>query len=71
MDLLTVKVILALAAAWVVPAKHGDISNAYVNDNKEGNLQIYLKMPQGMSVSDETLREQGVKSKAEMVFRAP
>lgn len=31
MELSTVKVILALAATWEVPAKHGDIPNAYVN----------------------------------------
>uniref|UniRef100_A0AAV1T508 Uncharacterized protein n=1 Tax=Peronospora matthiolae TaxID=2874970 RepID=A0AAV1T508_9STRA len=32
MDLSTVKVILALAATWGVPAKHGDTSNAYVSE---------------------------------------
>uniref|UniRef100_A0AAV1U887 Integrase catalytic domain-containing protein n=1 Tax=Peronospora matthiolae TaxID=2874970 RepID=A0AAV1U887_9STRA len=40
MDLSTVKVILALAATWGVPAKHGDIPNAYVEADKEPHLRI-------------------------------
>ena len=36
-DLSTVKIIMALAATWGgVPAKHGDIPNAYVKADKGG-----------------------------------
>ena len=42
MDMSTFKVLLALAATWGVPAKHGDILNAYVKANKESHLEIFL-----------------------------
>lgn len=66
MDLSTVKVILALAATWGVPAKHGDIPNAYVKAEKEANLRIFLQMPRGMQVSEETLRAHGDTSAREL-----
>uniref|UniRef100_A0AAV1T9S2 Uncharacterized protein n=1 Tax=Peronospora matthiolae TaxID=2874970 RepID=A0AAV1T9S2_9STRA len=66
---LTVKVILALAATWGVPAKHDDIPNAYVKKaDKEPHLRIYLQMPRGMSISKETLRAQGVSNASELVL---
>ena len=34
MDMTPVKVILALAATWGVPAKHGDVPNAYVKQRR-------------------------------------
>uniref|UniRef100_A0AAV1T1T5 Reverse transcriptase Ty1/copia-type domain-containing protein n=1 Tax=Peronospora matthiolae TaxID=2874970 RepID=A0AAV1T1T5_9STRA len=37
-----VKVILVLALRWGVPARHGDIPNAYVKADKEEHLDIYL-----------------------------
>uniref|UniRef100_A0AAV1TE28 Reverse transcriptase Ty1/copia-type domain-containing protein n=1 Tax=Peronospora matthiolae TaxID=2874970 RepID=A0AAV1TE28_9STRA len=48
MDMSTVKVLLALAATWGVPAKHGDIPNAYVKADKEPNLEVLLQVPQAM-----------------------
>uniref|UniRef100_A0AAV1UXY6 Reverse transcriptase Ty1/copia-type domain-containing protein n=1 Tax=Peronospora matthiolae TaxID=2874970 RepID=A0AAV1UXY6_9STRA len=42
MELSTVKVILVLALRWGVPARHGDIPNAYVKANKEEHLEIFL-----------------------------
>uniref|UniRef100_A0AAV1V2L8 Uncharacterized protein n=1 Tax=Peronospora matthiolae TaxID=2874970 RepID=A0AAV1V2L8_9STRA len=68
MDLSTVKVILALAVTWGVPAKHGDIPNAYVKADKEPHLRIYLQMPRVMPVSKETLRAQGVSNTSELVL---
>uniref|UniRef100_A0AAV1VI54 Integrase catalytic domain-containing protein n=2 Tax=Peronospora matthiolae TaxID=2874970 RepID=A0AAV1VI54_9STRA len=65
---LTVKLILALAATWGMPAKHGDIPNAYVKADKEPHLRIYLQMPRGMPVSKETLRAQGVSNTSELVL---
>ena len=50
-NLLTVKVILALAATWNVPVKHGDIPNAYVKAHKEPHLRIFLQLPCGIHVS--------------------
>lgn len=38
----TMKVILALAAIWKVPAQDGDIPNAYAKADKEGHLEIFL-----------------------------
>ena len=68
MDLSTVKVILALAATWDVPAKYGDIPYAYLKADKEVHMDIYLKLPSGMSVSEETLREHGAANANELVW---
>ena len=62
MDLSTVKIILALAATWVAPAKHGDIPNAYVKADKEAHLDIYLHMPRGMAVPAKILQDYGATS---------
>ena len=45
MDMLSIKFILALARKWRVPAKHGDIPNAYVKAEKEPELGIFLRIP--------------------------
>lgn len=50
MDMSSVKLILALARKWGVPAKHGDIPNAYVKAEKEPDLRIFLRTPQGMDI---------------------
>uniref|UniRef100_M4BHQ0 RxLR effector candidate protein n=1 Tax=Hyaloperonospora arabidopsidis (strain Emoy2) TaxID=559515 RepID=M4BHQ0_HYAAE len=47
MEMVTMKVILALAVTWGVPAKHGDTPNAYVKANKEENLDIFPSVPVG------------------------
>ena len=67
MDLFSVKVILALAVTWGVPAKHGDIHNACVKADKEAYLGIYLQLPSGMSVSEETLRDHGAATANKLV----
>uniref|UniRef100_A0AAV1TTB1 Reverse transcriptase Ty1/copia-type domain-containing protein n=1 Tax=Peronospora matthiolae TaxID=2874970 RepID=A0AAV1TTB1_9STRA len=51
-----------------VPAKHGDILNACGKADKEPHLRIYLQMPRGMPVSEETLRSQSVSDASELVL---
>ena len=47
MDLAMVKMILVLSRRWNVPARHGDVPNAYVKAEKEEHLDIYMKVPMG------------------------
>ena len=68
MDISTAKVVLALAATWGVPAKHGDIPNAYVRAEKEPHLDIYLQVPRGMTVSESSMRKIGAKHTSEVVL---
>ena len=67
-DISTAKVVLALVATWGVPAKHGDIPNAYVRAEKEAHLDIYLQVPSGMTVSESTLRKIGATHPGEVVL---
>ncbi|GMF18948.1 unnamed protein product [Phytophthora fragariaefolia] len=67
-DLTSVKLILVLARKWRVPAKHGDVPNAYVKAEKEAGLIIYIHLPQGMVISDEVLKLMGVESAKELVL---
>nr|CCA13862.1 retrotransposon 4 protein putative [Albugo laibachii Nc14] len=69
MDLSTVKVILVLAMRWGVPARHGDIPNAYVKVDKEEHLEIYLAIPQGMDIPVNALKEFGVNDKSKLALR--
>ena len=41
-----------LAATWGVPAKHGDIPNAYVEAEKDSHLEILLQIPQAIDVNE-------------------
>ncbi|OWZ19537.1 RxLR effector protein [Phytophthora megakarya] len=63
-----VKLIFALARKWRVPAKHGDVPNAYVNAEKEAGLRIYIELPQGMEISEEIRRQMGVNSDDELAL---
>ncbi|GMF64041.1 unnamed protein product [Phytophthora fragariaefolia] len=65
----TGKVIFALALIWGVPARHGDVTNAYVKVDKEEDLQIYLYVPQGMEIGQTKLVELGAHHKRELVLR--
>ncbi|GMF60847.1 unnamed protein product [Phytophthora fragariaefolia] len=49
-EMSSVKLILALTRKWRVPAKHGDVPNAYVKAKKEAELAIYIRIPQGMEI---------------------
>jgi hypothetical protein len=69
MELSPVKVILVFARRWRVPARHGDIPNAYVKAEKEQHLEIYLAIPKGMVVPEEVLRACGVSSYKKLALR--
>ncbi|GMF59553.1 unnamed protein product [Phytophthora fragariaefolia] len=64
----SVKLILVLARKWGVPAKHGDVPNAYVKAEKEAELDIYLRIPQGMVLPKEQFEKPGVPSPNELVL---
>nr|CCA17046.1 hypothetical protein HCAG_04640 [Albugo laibachii Nc14] len=50
MELSTVKVILVLSRRWNLPARHGDVLNAYFKAEKEPQLDVYMKDPKGMKI---------------------
>ncbi|CAI5704014.1 unnamed protein product [Peronospora effusa] len=66
--MLTMKVILGLAATWGVPAKYEDISNAYVKADKEEHLEILLRVPSGMQIKDERLKALGADSASDIAL---
>lgn len=70
MDMSTVKVILALSSTWGVDAKHDDIANACVKDDKEADLHILsTKGNQGLVVSSDTLKKRDAESVCELVLQ--
>ena len=69
MEMGTVKVILALAVTWGVPAKHGNIPNDYVKAKMEEHLDIFLGVPIGMEIGEENLRSFRVQSPKNIVLR--
>ena len=62
MDLVTVKLILVLSRRWNIPARHGDIPNAYVKAEKEEHLDIYMKVPKGMAVKEKEMKDLNAKT---------
>uniref|UniRef100_A0AAV1UWW3 Reverse transcriptase Ty1/copia-type domain-containing protein n=1 Tax=Peronospora matthiolae TaxID=2874970 RepID=A0AAV1UWW3_9STRA len=62
MDLGTVKLILVLSRRWKVPARHGDVPNAYVKAEKEEHLDIYMKVPKGMTVKEKEMKDLNAKT---------
>uniref|UniRef100_A0AAV1T6R3 Reverse transcriptase Ty1/copia-type domain-containing protein n=1 Tax=Peronospora matthiolae TaxID=2874970 RepID=A0AAV1T6R3_9STRA len=68
MDLVTVKLILVLSKRWNVPARHGDIPNAYVKAEKEEHLDIFMKVPKGMQIIKEELQGFGMESPGEVAL---
>ena len=69
MEMSRVKLILALARIWKVPTHHGDILNAYVKTDKEPELNIFLRIPQGTEVDHDTLRSFQVERKDELSLK--
>ena len=67
-DMSSVKMIFALARKWKVPAKHGDVPNAYVKADKEDNLGIYIHVPQGMQIAEDLKKKIGVVQNNEIVL---
>lgn len=57
------KVTLVFVRRWGVPARYGDIPNAYVKADKEQYLEIYLAIPQGMEINESVLRKLGASKK--------
>nr|CCA25836.1 AlNc14C325G10624 [Albugo laibachii Nc14] len=53
---------------WRVQAQHGDKANAYVKAEKEPELNIYLRISQGMSVNQYTLKSYKVERKDELAL---
>ena len=51
-----------------VPAKHGEISNAYVKADKEEHLDILLHVPSGIQIKDEQLKALGVASASDIAL---
>ncbi|KAG6617388.1 Integrase catalytic core protein [Phytophthora cinnamomi] len=64
----SVKLIVGLARKWRVPAKHGDVPNAYVKADKEPELVIYIRLPQGMAISEDIKKKLGVASDDDLVL---
>lgn len=63
------KAVLALARIWGVPARHGDVPNAYVKAMAEEGVDIILYIPDGMEVSAELLLELGASDRKELGLR--
>ena len=55
MEMISGKVILAVSRIWGVPVRHGDVPSAYVEAEKEEDLEILLHIPQGMDIDAELL----------------
>ena len=53
MDMATARFILALAMIWGVPPRHGDIPNAYTRAPFEQNVNVYLQLPKGFTLTDQ------------------
>ncbi|CAH0473990.1 unnamed protein product [Peronospora belbahrii] len=53
----------------LVPAKHGDIPNAYVKADKESHLEIFSQIPQSMDIDEATMKDLGVSSKNDSICR--
>ena len=68
MDLGTVKLILVLSRRWNVPARHGDVPNGYVKAKKEEHLDIYMKVPKGMVLSDQELKSYVVRTSGDLAL---
>ena len=69
MDITTGKVILALSQIWGVPARHGDVPNAYVKASTEPDFKIYLHAPQAMKASEEETLRLGVEHAEQVVIQ--
>lgn len=62
------KLILSLARKWRVPAKHGDMTNAYVKAEKEPDLRIFLRIPQGMKIKREVVESLSAASENDLAL---
>ncbi|GMF43967.1 unnamed protein product [Phytophthora fragariaefolia] len=58
-EMISVKLIFAPARKWRVPAKHGDVPNAYVKADQEAELDIFLCLPRGMVIPEDVRKQLG------------
>lgn len=64
----TVEMILVLSRRWKVPARDGDVPNAYVRSEKEKDVEIYMSVPSRMQVGQDILKQSGVAHTKELIF---
>ncbi|GMF59484.1 unnamed protein product [Phytophthora fragariaefolia] len=69
LEMMSIKLLLALLRKLRVPAKHGDIPNAYVKADKERNMEILLHVPQGMEIDASTLGDLEVTNTSQVALR--
>ena len=65
----TVMLILNVAIYYDQPARNGDVPNAYPRADTEEEFDIYIELPQGFEVSEETMECIGAKNRNEMVLK--
>nr|CCA26908.1 PREDICTED: GagproteaseintegraseRTRNaseH polyproteinlike putative [Albugo laibachii Nc14] len=58
-----------LAKRWDVPARHVDMLYAYVKADKAKQVDIYLRIPQGIFITQEDVWKLGVTRKADMALQ--
>nr|CCA15754.1 PREDICTED: hypothetical protein [Albugo laibachii Nc14] len=68
MELSTVKLILDLSRRWNVPARHGDVPNAYVKAEKEPHLDVYMKVLKGMKIDQMDQKRYGVNDSSKLAL---
>ena len=53
---------------WNVPARYDDVPNVYVKAELEEHLDIYMKVPKGMTLSEKEIGGLGVKSSTDLAL---
>ena len=69
MEITTVEVMLALARAYGVPARHGDVPNAFVKADKEEGLDIAFHVPQGIEFDEDELNILNTSDKSKVALK--
>ena len=54
------RMILSLAVIWKVPARHGDVPNAYVSAEGGKQFKIHIEIPLGVELTAEELKAVGL-----------
>lgn len=68
LEMTSSKLIFALVHLWGVPARHGDVPNAYVKAATEEGIEILLYVPNGLNLTVEEFRKLGVSSIKEVAL---
>ena len=69
LDMTSGKIIHAVARLWNVRARHFDVPSAYLKAYKEEEIEIYMRVPEGMTISDDQLRKLNVTNAGETCLR--